>query len=72
MLYYKIKENCDNLQIWKTNNKPYYELKHFVIANELYTQTEKDKYNIPDSWCDTVNVNPKDTYFFFGARFALK
>lgn len=71
MLYYKIRENCDNFITYKhyENGK---QTMRFVIGKELITPHEKEKYGIPDSWCTPVDVNPHNTYWFFGARFALK
>ena len=60
MKYYKIKKEYDN-KTRKDNN--------ILIQNELYTEREKEKYNIPDKYCDIVNVSKNTTYFFFGARF---
>lgn len=67
MLYYKVKPSSDQV---RTNGK-----KGFLIANELITENEsKRKYfsgvNIA-AHCEQVNVKPKETYFFFGARFQV-
>lgn len=43
-----------------------------LIANELYTESEMILYKmtLTDPRFDKIVVNPKDTYFCFGARFA--
>lgn len=63
MKYYKIKEEIDN----KRRNDG-----SIFVANELYTEREKKKYNIPESYYDIVKISRKRTYFFFGARFESK
>ena len=60
MLYYKIspgfdqKKRCDG---------------SILIANELYTPQEKERFNISDKAVDPVQVSERSIYFFFGARF---
>ena len=45
-----------------------------LIGNELYTVKEWEKlvlkYRVSEAVCDIVNISPKETYWFFGARFA--
>lgn len=60
MKYYKIKQDYDNKRRKDGS---------ILVGNELYTEKELEKYNIPTSYCDIVEVSRKDTYFFFGARF---
>lgn len=61
MKYYKIKREYDNRK--RKDGSVY-------IANELYTEKEKEKYNIPLNYCDIVEISKKKIYFFFGARFS--
>ena len=46
------------------------------ISNELYTVKEWEKlvlkYRVSEAVCDIVNISPKETYWFFGARFQNK
>lgn len=47
-----------------------------LIGNELYTVKEWEKlvlkYRVSEAVCDIVNISPKETYWFFGARFQDK
>lgn len=60
MTYYRIKKEHDNRRRSDGN---------IFVGNELYTPREKEKYSIPDAFCDVIEVSRKKTYFFFGARF---
>ncbi len=40
------------------------------VANELYTESEAKKYNIPTNYYESINIPKNQVYFFFGARFA--
>lgn len=68
MLYYKVKKDCDQLPISK-NGK----WNGFLIANELYTQTEVDQkitdWNTYKLCFDVVELSKNNTVFIFGARF---
>lgn len=61
MKYYKIKKEHGNRR--RKDGSIY-------IANELYTENEKEKYNIPLNYCDVVEISKRNVYFFFGARFS--
>lgn len=63
MKYYKIKEEHDNKR--RADGS-------ILIGNELYTEKEMKKYNIPETWVDAVNVKPNEKYFFFGARLSIR
>jgi len=70
MKYFKVKPENDQLQ-------KFYKRKctGILIANELYTSKEVEKIFISisfDKCFDIINVNPKKTLFFFGARFESK
>lgn len=60
MTYYRILPKYDNKR---------YNNSDFVIANELYTEKEMEKYGIPYEYAEKVNHSKKRVYFFFGARF---
>lgn len=73
MLYMRVKPDADQFVINKNHD--------ILIANELYTikEFEKLRYNflkmgrgtaaLKDKF-DLVDISRKQTYFFFGARFA--
>lgn len=43
-----------------------------LIKNELLTEREFQKTGYPENWFEIVNVLAKETYWFFGARFATE
>lgn len=61
MLYYRIKPECDQKKRRDGS---------ILIANELYTPREKERFAISDEAVDAVQVSKRSVYFFFGARFA--
>lgn len=63
MTYYKVKLEYDNKR--RSDGS-------ILVANELYTQREIDKFHIYPHMCDKVEISRKKTYQFFGARFANK
>lgn len=60
MMYYKIKPEHDNKRRRDGS---------ILIANELYTQSEMERYNIPISWVDVMEISKSNIYISFGARF---
>ena len=42
-----------------------------LVGRELYTTREKEKYKIPLPCVDPVHVKKTETFWFFGARFAV-
>ena len=60
MTYYKVKLEFDQRKRQDGS---------ILIANELYTPREKERFNISDKAVDPVQVSRKAVYFFFGARF---
>lgn len=60
MTYYRVLPKYDNKR---------YNSSDFVIANELYTEKEMEKYGIPYKYTEKINHSKKRVYFFFGARF---
>ena len=71
MLYWKVKPEYDNFQILKTKDGCHYTLTRYIFENELLTETERIKFNIPTKCLEPKDINPHKTYFFFGARFEL-
>lgn len=63
MTYFKIKKAADQRK--RIDGSIY-------VANELYTLKEKEKYNIPVAYYDTVEIPKSKIYFMFGARFAME
>lgn len=63
MLYYKVKPGFD--QTKRRDGS-------ILIANELYTPREKERFNISDKAVDPVQVSKHSVYFFFGARFGAR
>ena len=70
MKYYRIKPEYDNAHLLKRT------FDGILIGNELYTVKEWErlvlKYRVSEAVCDIVNISPKETYWFFGARFQDK
>ena len=60
MLYYQIKPEFDQKKRRDGS---------ILIANELYTPREKERFAISDEAVDPVQVSKRSVYFFFGARF---
>ena len=71
MLYYRVKPEKDNVPKRKKGSLAQ---DGIYIGNELYTVKEWEKlvlkYRVSEAVCDIVNIKPKETYWFFGARFA--
>lgn len=67
MIYYKVNKEYDQMK-WPN-------LKGFLIQNELYTEEELKETSFKASSIEQIfkkiELNPEDTYFFFGARFQL-
>lgn len=40
------------------------------IANELYTEKEKERLSLKEEFLELIEVSKRNVYFFFGARFA--
>ena len=71
MKYYRIKPEYDNARLLNRAKRTF---DGILIGNELYTVKEWEKlvlkYRVSEAVCDIVNVKPRETYWFFGARFA--
>ncbi len=61
MLYYKVKPEFDQ----KTRHDG-----SILIANELYTPREIERFKISNKAVYPVEISKKTVYFFFGARYA--
>lgn len=61
MKYYKVKQEADNKRRSDGN---------IYVANELYTEREKEKLNLNEAFLEVVEVSKKSIYWFFGARFS--
>lgn len=79
MTYYKVKGAYADTQVTKIKRNRL-TVDRFLIANELYTPAEYKKLlqgatfrgrGVPKASeiFEAVNVKPKNTYWFFGARF---
>lgn len=62
MLYYKVKEKYDQVKLPKRD---------IYIKDEILTIKEIIKYEVNMNYVEPVELSPKETYWFFGARFAL-
>lgn len=60
MLYWKVKPECDNKR--RADGS-------VLVANELYTTKEKEKFHISENALVPVEISKRCIYFFFGARF---
>jgi len=60
MKYYRVKKEFDN-----------YDRKDgsILVKNELYTEREVNKFEIPMERLTEVSVSQRDVYWMFGARF---
>lgn len=74
MMYLKVKPEYDAKPIMKYDprKKCYGPTLFALVANELFTKREAERYNIPEKCLKTVQVKKTRTYFSFGARFELK
>lgn len=62
MKYFQVKRESDQVRVNPV---------HFLIKEELYTEREKEKLGIPERHLISVEVSRKQTFWFFGARFAF-
>lgn len=71
MLYYRVKPEYDNARLLNRATRAF---DRILIGNELYTEKEWERlvlrYHVSLIVCEPVQVNRRNTYFFFGARFA--
>lgn len=73
MTYYRVKKEYDQRPrlIWK-RHKQAYTRNGVFIAGELYTRNELQNYSISGEFFEEVRIKKTETYFFFGARFAME
>ena len=64
MTYYKINKFGADQYISKSRLT--------IFKDELFTEKEMEKYKIPFSLADKIDLAPKKTYFMFGVRWAIK
>ena len=62
MKYFMVKSEYDN-----TKRKD----GSILVANELYTQKEIERFGINSNVVEEVEVSKNKVYFFFGARFEM-
>lgn len=62
MKYYKVKPEYDNRVLKK---------RFIYVGGELFTEKECKRYEVNTNYCEVVDEKPKNTYFFFGARFPV-
>lgn len=60
MKYYEVKKEFDNFRLPK---------RILYVENELFTESEVNKYGVDVNKCKVVNLSKRSSYFFFGARF---
>ena len=65
MLYYRVPDSLDG-KVTIVKNKY-----HEFIRNELYTEKECEKYNIPFNKLEPVYVSKRNIYWSFGCRFEI-
>ena len=66
MIYYRVREQYDNFP-----KNPKVRDGNILIGGELYTENEFEKLPFVYAGAfERVEIPKKDTYFFFGARFA--
>lgn len=80
MTYYRVREKCDNAEVWKRSPRGWV-FETILVGNELFTEREyermKGKFAIRGFRDDSavfeiVQVSPKNTYIMFGARFECR
>lgn len=71
MLYYCVKPEYDNARLLNCATRAF---DLALVGNELYTEKEWERlvlhYRVSAVVCKPVQVNKRNAYFFFGARFA--
>ena len=71
MLYYRVKPEYDNARLLNRTTRAF---DLALVGNELYTEKEWERlvlrYRVSAIVCEPVQISKRNTYFFFGARFA--
>lgn len=69
MLYYRVKPEYDNARLLNRATRAF---DLVLVGNELYTEKEWERlvlrYRVSAVVCESVQVNKRNTSFFFGAR----
>ncbi len=60
MTYYRIKKEFDNHE--RSDGS-------IFVQNELYTEREMQRYNVPMQYVEKVSEKKSQVYWLFGARF---
>lgn len=71
MKYYRVKSEFDNFPRFKIGRDGKLLQDSILIARELYTPHERSKFANRDEQFEAVEVSKNETYFSFGARFAM-
>lgn len=61
MKYYKVNKKYDGISINKLT----------LICNELFTEKEREKYNIPFRFLEERNISKNNIFWSFGCRFEI-
>lgn len=64
MKYYKVNKIGDQVFL--------YRYKIMLIENELFTDKERIKYNIPLKYLEEKDISKNNIFFSFGCRFEIK
>lgn len=64
MKYYKVNKIGDQVFL--------YRYKIMLIENELFTDKERIKYNIPLKYLEKKDISKNNIFFSFGCRFEIK
>ena len=70
MKFYRVKPEYDNYRaVSNGTGRGRFDI---LVGNELYTEKERNRLANRDQCFDVVEVKKNQTYWFFGARFAMK
>ena len=74
MTYYRVKPEFDNRARYKFVGHSNQKIRAdgILIGGELYTGRERERIANADKFFDAVEIPKNKTYWFFGARFAVK
>lgn len=65
MTYYRVRKEFDQKRKHPMNPRNC----DFLIAHELYTESERKQLKITDEAFERIEIPKTQTYWFFGARF---
>ena len=71
MKYYKVNEQGDGVYIFNcfVNGK---NTSISLIKNELLTEKEREKYNVPLKYLEEKNISKNKIFWSFGCRFEIR